>query len=336
MAVTGRRILAGSFRIALTAAALVVGGVLALKLVFTQPLVGQIPTEVTVRADAVNIRRHVEFLCNDVFPRNTDHLENLNTAASYIAEAFALSGGQVHEQVFDSRGKHYRNIIVSFGPRSEATFVLGAHYDVFGNLPGADDNASGVATLIELGRVLGRQPLGRRVDLVAYTLEEPPFFGSSQMGSAVHARAATEAGLRIRGMVAIEMVGYFTDRQPWDNLLLQAIYRSKGDFVMVAGRWQDRKLVTFLKRALRGASTLPVLSLAAPSGLASDASDHRNYWLHGFPAVMLTDTATIRNHNYHTARDRPDTLDYDKMAMLVDGLYGVVVHLDQYGGGIPN
>ncbi len=316
-------------RVATLVAVIVAGSLVTLKLAFTQPFVGTIVTSVPHAADPESLRAHVEFLCADVYPRNTDHPDNLDRAADYIAAAFAKSAGRVSEQVFQARRRTYRNIIVSFGPETREVFVIGAHYDVFGDLPGADDNASGVASLIELSRLLGAAPPSHRVDLVAYSLEEPPFFGSSQMGSAVHARMLVERGARIRGMIAVEMVGFFTDEQPWDNLLLQAIYRNRGDFVMFAGRWSDRALAAQAKRSFRGASATPVLSFVGPSALASDASDHRSYWEADSTAVMLTDTATIRNHNYHTANDRPETLDYLKMASVVEGLYGVAMQLTE-------
>ncbi len=325
----GRRPGFSLVRVATLVALIVAGSLVTLKLAFTQPFVGAVVTSVPHAADPESLRAHVEFLCTDVHPRNTDHPDNLDQAADYIATAFAKSDGRVSEQVFQARRRTYRNIVVSFGPKSQDVFVIGAHYDVFGDLPGADDNASGVASIIELSRLLDAAPLNHRVDLVAYSLEEPPFFGSSHMGSAVHARMLVESGARIRGMIAVEMVGFFTDEQPWDNALLQAIYRNRGDFVMFTGRWSDRDLAAYAKRSFRGASATPVLSFVGPSALASDASDHRNYWEVDAPAVMLTDTATIRNHNYHTADDRPDTLDYDKMASVVEGLYGVAMQLSE-------
>ncbi len=274
-------------------ALLIVAGILvALKLAFTQPFVGAIVTSASHAADSESLQAHVEFLCTDVHPRNSDHPDNLDRAADYIAAAFARSGGRVSEQIFEARRRTYRNII-------------------------------------ELSRLLGAATLNHRVDLVAYSLEEPPFFGSSQMGSAVHARMLVEGGAHIRGMIAVEMVGFFTDEQPWDNLLLQAVYRNRGDFVMFTGRWSDRDLAAYSKRSFRGASALPVLSFVGPAALASDASDHRSYWEVDAPAVMLTDTATIRNHNYHTASDQPDTLDYLKMASMVEGLYGVAMQLSE-------
>jgi Zn-dependent M28 family amino/carboxypeptidase len=157
--------------------------------------------------------------------------------------------------------------------------------------------------------------------LVAYTNEEPPFFGSDQMGSAVHAQSLE--GRAVRGMIWLEMIGYFAETQSWPNALFAWIYPNRGDFIGIAGGWSDRGLAREVKRAIAGAGRIDVVSFSGPRE-TSDASDHRNYWSHGWPAVMITDTAFLRNPNYHTARDTADTLDYTRMARVVDGVLNAV------------
>jgi Zn-dependent M28 family amino/carboxypeptidase len=201
------------------------------------------------------------------------------------------------------RGQLYRNVIASLGPATGPLLVVGAHYDSFGDFgpnPGADDNASGTAGLLELARLLHGRSLRQRVELVAYANEEPPWFGSPWMGSTVHARSLR--GQDVRGMICLEMIGYFTETQPAPSWLFRLLYPDRGDFVVVAGRWADRDLTRRVKQAIRG-SEFPTHSFTAPRSAGIDASDQRSYWDAGIPAVMVTDTAFVRNPHYHSAGD---------------------------------
>jgi Zn-dependent M28 family amino/carboxypeptidase len=236
--------------------------------------------------------------------------------AAYIAKRFAENGARVSEQVYVARRRTYRNVIARFdgdGP----PVIVGAHYDAFcinRPLPGADDNASGVAGLLELARIVAAAPRRPSLILVAYANEEPPFFASDAMGSAVHARGVKEP---VRGMIALEMIGCFTARQPWPSRLLGMLYPARGDFVAVVGRWRD---VPWLREVKRGiGAALPAVAFVGPAEWI-DASDHRSYWATGIRAVMVTDTAYLRNPRYHTSADTAATLDYAAMARVVDGV----------------
>ncbi|HEX2236918.1 MAG TPA: M28 family peptidase, partial [Gammaproteobacteria bacterium] len=236
------------------------------------------------------------------------------------------------EQPYELNGKTYRNIIASFGPETDERIVVGAHYDsVAANVPGADDNASGVAGLIELARLLGQATLPMKIELVAYTLEEGQHFRTQRMGSAVHAHSLKERGVPVRAMLSLEMLGYFTDvpdSQHYPHPLLKLFYPSRGNFIAVVGKLDQPLIVRRVKSAMRDASKLPVYSINAPLWVPGiDFSDHRNYWDAGYDAVMITDTAFYRNPNYHTPHDTPDTLDYTRMAMVVQGVYAAVVVL---------
>lgn len=302
-------------------------GVLAMAL--RQPTFTKLPFAGPLRADPRILRSHVDFLTTDVLPRSVGHAENLERTASYIAERFRASGAGVSLQRFDARGASYANVVARFGPDDSSlpVLVVGAHYDAFSDarpLPGADDNASGTAGLLELARLLGSRPVSTPVLLVAYTTEEPPFFGSDQMGSAVHADSLSTDGRRVSGMICLEMIGYFAEDQTWPNSLFALLYPDRGDFIAVGGGWNDRKLTRHVKRAMRGAGGIPVVSFTGPRE-TSDASDQRNYWSHGWPAVIVTDTAFLRNPHYHTAGDTADTLDYDRMARVVDGVANAIM-----------
>ena len=297
-----------------------------------QPLVFPVArTDSNVSVDSGRLEAHVRMLSEQLGPRDVEHPQNLDRCADYVRAEFERSGARVSEQPFERNGVTYRNVIASFGPDSDEIVVVGAHYDSAGPRPGADDNASGVAGLIELAELLGRSELGARVELVAYTLEEPPAFRSTLMGSAVHARSLAESGTRVRAMICLEMIGYFSDApnsQRYPIGALGVFYPSTGNFISVVGRVGGGGLVRAVKRAMTASSTIPVYSINAPSVVPGiDFSDHLNYWNAGFPAVMVSDTSFYRNRNYHTTDDTADTLDYRRMSQVVVGVHGAVLEL---------
>jgi Zn-dependent M28 family amino/carboxypeptidase len=278
-----------------------------------------------------DMQAHVAFLTNRDLHRSFPRATDLDAAADYIKQQFQSVHGRVSEQTFQVDEQTYRNVIASFGPESGERIVVGAHYDAYGSLPGADDNASGVAGLIGVARAVSSIDLKRRVDLVAYTLEEPPNFRSTSMGSWRHADLLKKSGTRVKAMLCLEMIGYFSDsensqRFPFGGM--SAIYGNRGNFIVVAADYGNIELTRKVKKAMLGASTLPVHSINAPSFLPGiDFSDHLNYWANDFAAVMITDTAFYRNANYHTTKDTPEKLDYKRMATVVDGVSAAVKQL---------
>jgi hypothetical protein len=285
---------------------------------------GSAPVEVEPK----RLEAHVRMLAETFHPRDHSSVENLDRAAAYISAELTKAGARVREEPFTASGRAYRNVIGSYGPEAGPRIVVGAHYDVAGPYPGADDNASGVAGMLELARLLGSRAPAMRVDLVGFSLEEPPYFGSSQMGSAVHAAALKKAGVQVRAMLSLEMIGCFTDvkgSQRFPAPGLQLIYPTTGNFIAVVGKLGDEGLTRTIKGAMRAATDVGVESINAPRSLPGvDLSDHASFWDHGFPAVMLTDTAFFRNPRYHTEDDTPDTLDYARMAKVVQGVFGAV------------
>jgi Zn-dependent M28 family amino/carboxypeptidase len=298
----------------------------------TQPVLFSGKTNLAIpRVDRERLRSHVVTLATEFLPRSAGHADNLDAAAAYIRKELEKTGGRVSEQLLTFERKTYRNVVASFGPESGERIVVGAHYDAYGGLPGADDNASGVAGAIELGRLLGASPPPHRVDVVGFTLEEPPAFGSPGMGSAVHAASLRRAGVRLRVMICLEMIGFFSNNpgsQTFPVPILRLFYPGRGDFISLVGRPKEIRLVRALKGAMRAASSLPVRSINGPrSLLGTDLSDHASYWDAGYPAVMVTDTAFYRNLAYHTAADLPETLDYDRIAEVVRGVFAAVLRL---------
>ncbi|MCU1228835.1 MAG: peptidase [Acidobacteria bacterium] len=313
-----RPILRSLLRIFL-AVAIIIGAVI---VVVRQPTITSLPFRPATRASAARLREDLRVLTSA--PRDAEHSA---WEADYIAHELTAAGGRLTSQPFAARGATFRNVVAAFGPRDnrQPPLIVGAHYDAFGdagNYPGADDNASGTAGLLELARILGRTPPATPVLIVAFANEEPPFFASEEMGSAIH--AASIEGQPIAGMICLEMIGYYTAHQNWTTPVLGAIYPSHGDFIAVTGGWSDRTLARHVKRAIAGAGGIGVVSFTGPRSML-DASDQRNYWARGRTAVMVTDTAYLRNPNYHTARDTAATLDYSRMARVVDGIANAVL-----------
>ena len=296
-----------------------------------QPTAGGRAMSAAPAVSAARLEAHVRALSEEFVPRDYTHPQNLNRAAAYIRDELQRAGGRVSVQDFGVRGTTYRNVVASFGPEEGERIVVGAHYDAAGPYPAADDNASGVAGLIEVARLLSAEPLKTRADLVAYPLEEPPFFRTGHMGSAVHARSLRAQGVKVRLMMSLEMIGYFTDAegsQQFPLAILKAFYPSRGNFITVVGTLGQASAVRRVKRAMRKASPLPVHSINAPRWIPGvDFSDHASYWDEGYAAVMITDTAFYRNPYYHTARDTAGTLDYARMAMVVQGIHAAVQRL---------
>jgi len=290
----------------------------------------------TVSPDA--LEGHVRVLSEQLIPRSGGHLGNMKRTADYIRDQFAAAAasagtGSIAEQWFElSPARRYRNISLLYGDPKEPRTVIGAHYDAYGPHPGADDNASGVAGLIELARLLAGRPARSPVELVAYPLEEPPYYATDDMGSWKHAAGLKSRGISCRFMVSLEMIGYFSDQpgsQRYPIPLLRAFYPGRGNFIAVAGNLDHRGLIREFKVGMKGSTALPVYSIASPPQLPGiDFSDHRNYWRAGFPAIMITDTAFYRNTAYHTAHDTPGRLDYRRMAMAVVAVYEAILHME--------
>lgn len=281
-------------------------------------------------ADPARLEADVRYLAETMPARSSRRRGSLDRAATFIAESFAAAGCEPRAEEFKVDHVAYRNLVCSFGPRDAPRLVMGAHYDVYES-PGADDNASGVAALIEMARMVGAEKpaLEHRLDLVAFTLEEPPHFRSQSMGSYLHARGIVRQGAELKLMISVEMIGFYADEpgsQAYPVGVLEWLYPDRANFIGVVGRLLDRSSVARVKSLMAVSDDLPVHSINAPAALTGvDFSDHWSFWQNGLPALMVTDTAFLRNPNYHRSTDTPDTLDYRRMALAVDGLYQVAV-----------
>ena len=294
----------------------------------TQPGVKAIEsTEVTV--DTAALQRHVHALAVTYQPRSVENFAMLEAAGDYVLQEMRAAGVSPEIQNVEVNGTVYRNFMVRFGPAEGPLLVIGAHYDACGQTPGADDNASGVAALLELARLLAREPPSQPVELVAYTLEEPPFFRTEFMGSFRHASELARQRREVRLMVSLEMIGYFRDEPESQNYPVSGLgllYPDQGNFIAIVGAFNDVSNMRRIKALFKGASDLPVESINAPSSVPGvDFSDHASYWRFDMPAVMVTDTAFLRNPNYHESGDTPDTLDYARMAKVVRAMHAVAM-----------
>jgi hypothetical protein len=281
-------------------------------------------------ASTERLRATVDFLTVTVHPRDYTRTDNLDTAAAWILERFRETGLEVGIQEYRLREGLYRNVIARKPGRDAGAgiLVVGAHYDAVQGSPGADDNASGVAVLLELARTLPEVEPERTIYLVSFCTEEPPFFATEGMGSHHFARELVARETPVHLMVALDLVGYYSDEPGSQGFLLPGmglLYPDRGDFVGIVGDLGSGGSIRRVKRGMRSAGTIPVYSARAPSGLPGiHWSDHHSFRKLGLPGVMVTDTAFLRNPAYHGPGDTAETLDYERMAALVAALHGVL------------
>lgn len=296
-------------------------------------------------AGAPGVRERLEAivrtLAETIGPRSYRDAASLAAAADFITRSFQAGGYTVTFQPYEVKGQTYRNIIAERRGKEEPDRILivGAHYDTVEGTPGADDNASGVAVLLELARLHAETRFLKTVRFVAFTLEEPPFFRSRQMGSRVYARSLKERGEQVEGMLCLEMVGYYSQEkgsQSFPLFWLRWRYPTTGNFITVVSNSASELLQMHVRDALKANMALPAETFRGPWWIPGvDLSDHGSFWKEGYPAVMLTDTAFYRNPHYHRSTDRPETLDYGAMTELVQGMSGALLALDQPGDTRP-
>jgi len=279
-----------------------------------------------------NLEEHVVFLTSVEPSRNYKNIEALNASATYISEKLTEYQLEPIDQKYDVGGLPYRNIIASVATNNSKRIVVGAHYDVCGSTPGADDNASAIAGLLEIARFAKEheEQLNYRIDFVAYTLEEPPFFGTTQMGSYIHAQSLKERNVSVKGMICLEMIGFYSSEkksQQYPLFAMKLLYPNEGNFIAVISNFKSSDFSKRVARHLKKAN-VNVEALKAPSFLTGvDFSDHRNYWNFGYDAVMITDTSFYRNPNYHQSSDTIETINFEKMSEVVKGLCWSILNM---------
>jgi Zn-dependent M28 family amino/carboxypeptidase len=282
--------------------------------------------DTTLIGDTRKLHGHVRQLTVDIGSRSVYEYDKLEATKEYIVSRLKAFGYIPSLQTYTYSGRKYSNVIASIrgAKLPDETVIIGAHYDTVFGTPGADDNASAVATLLEIARALKGFSPDRTLKLIFFVIEEPPVFRSDHMGSYVYAKEAKERNENIKSMISLEMLGYYANEKEGQSFpfpLMSLIYPSTPNFIAVVGNLSSRNLVRKVKNSLRASCGIPVETLSAFSFVPGvDFSDHRSFWKMGYPAVMITDTAFYRNPNYHTETDTIDTLDFDKMSDLLRGL----------------
>ncbi|HZT64049.1 MAG TPA: M28 family peptidase [Burkholderiales bacterium] len=287
------------------------------------------PLDAGARALAGNLKKHVTAVASE--EHNVAHPEALERSARYIEATLSGLGYAVSRQEFETEGVKVRNIEVARGSGTRLV-VIGAHYDSALDAVGANDNGSGVAALIELARFLKTvQPAqGLEVRLVFYVNEELPWFGTDKMGSYVHSKGLASEDREVLAMLSLETIGWYSEnfdsqRYPFPFSLF---YPSKGNFVGFVANLRSRSLMHRVIGTFRKSVAFPSEGVAAPESIPGIGwSDQWAYWKFGWPALMVTDTAPFRYPHYHTLRDTPDKLSYERLARVVKGLEGVLREL---------
>jgi hypothetical protein len=282
------------------------------------------------------LRRHVDRLAGLIGSRHAGRPSSLEAAASLIERELSQMGCVVERQPYRIHDVMVANLVAETpgDVPEEGTLVVGAHYDTVDTTPGADDNASAIAVLLETARTLYRRRFRKTVRFVAFTCEEPPHFCTGEMGSQIYARACRERGERIVGMICLEMLGYFTNEPnsqrvpPGIPRPFSWLFPRRGTFLAAVGNLRSWRLAWSLRQGFKRSSDVPLWTIVLPESVnAIRLSDNSSFWDQGYPALMLTDTSFLRNPHYHLPSDLPETLAFSRMAEATLGLAGAVARL---------
>jgi len=296
---------------------------------------GQLPSLTEAEhASSARMRHDVTYLAETIGERNTCHPAELANAEKFISDRFSEFGYSIRLETYSADGMNVSNIEATLTGQSKPheILVIGAHYDTARGTPGADDNASGVAVLLEIASHLKDIKPERTIRFVAFVNEEPPYFQTEQMGSLMYARGCKERNEKITSMLCLESLGYYSSKAvsqiyppPLDKL-----YPNTGDYIAFCGDVASYPLLRRCIKHFRTTTQFPSEGLVAPDKLFSVGwSDHWAFWQAGYPAIMITDTAYLRNPHYHLPSDIPETLDYDRMARVAEGLKRVISHISR-------
>lgn len=293
---------------------------------------GELPPLTTEQAQIRDaLGKHVYSLAGEIGERSGSQMSKLNETADYIEAQFSSYGYIPVNRTFAE--EQYRNIEIDlYGlQKRDEIIVVGAHYDTTWMTPGADDNASGVAALLEISRILDNRRYARTIRLVAFANEEVPYYRRAEMGSMVSAKRSYNRSEQIVAMFSLEMLGYYSE-QPGSQRypqILRPFYPDRGNFIAFIANPYSINLQYQAISYFRDQQIFPSEGLIAPPWLVRviRRSDHASYWYYDYPAVMITDTSFYRNPHYHRGGDSWQTLDYDRMARVVDGLVSMLEKL---------
>lgn len=281
---------------------------------------------------STGLRKHVITLASSVGERHYQKYAALQDAADYILQSLKELGYNVRCQEYKVDNQIHRNFEAELPGTSkpEEIIVAGAHYDSVPGSPGANDNATGVAAVIELAKRLVEHPLQKTVRFVSFTNEEDPHFGTENMGSYVYAKQCYDRGDKIIGMLALETMGYFSETPNSQKYPIPVVgfYPDVGNFIVFVGNTRYKHFVHSCLSKFRTKASFPSEGVAVPSWITGVSwSDHLPFWQHGYPAVMITDTALYRYPYYHTPDDKPDKVDFTKLSHVVSGVEHIITAL---------
>jgi Zn-dependent M28 family amino/carboxypeptidase len=280
--------------------------------------------------------RHVDCLAGLIGERHLGKPAAFAAAATYVEQQFASVGYSPTRETYMASGHQVANIVAELpgGDRKNELVILGAHYDTFGTTPGADDNASAVAVMLEVARLLQPTTPARTVRFVGFACEEPPHFYTGEMGSQVYARQCKARGEKIVGMLCLEMVGFYST-EPGSQRIPPGIPRAlhwaipkRGDFLAAVANLHSICLLWQFRRGFKHSVQFPLFTFALPESIHEiRLSDNSSFWDQGYPALMLTDTSFLRNPHYHLPSDTPETLDFERMTLVTLGVAGGIRRL---------
>jgi Zn-dependent M28 family amino/carboxypeptidase len=278
-----------------------------------------------------NLTRHVDRLAGLIGPRHLSKPEAFAAAAQLVERELTDAGYEIQRQTYLAGGQEVANIVAQLpgSSKKDESVIVGAHYDTNPSTPGADDNASAVAVMIEVARRMRALQPARTVRFVGFACEEMPYFHTGEMGSQAYARGCRARGERIRGMLCLEMVGYYKNGPgsqqvpPAIPRIFHGVLPKQGNFLAAVGNLRSVRLLRRFRRGFKRAVRFPLFSIALPEAIREIRfSDNSSFWDQGYPALMLTDTSFYRNPHYHMPTDTPDTLDYEAMAQVTLGVVG--------------
>lgn len=290
------------------------------------PSQGKAPTALNKSQQILdaNVKSHINKLAHSIGERNMVFYSQLLESATYIDQQFRQYGYQVKSEAFDVMGKPVRNLSAELVGKVHPAeiIVVGAHYDSALGSPGANDNGSGIAGMLEIARILAAEELDRTIRFIAFVNEEPPYTYTLDMGSNRAAHKSKTQNENIVAMFSLETIGYYSDRSNTQNYpnLLSLVYPNTGNFIAFVSNLESRALLRQTIRSFRRHAEIASEGLAAPSLIAEiELSDHWSYWNQGYPALMITDTAMFRYPYYHSNQDTPDKIDYVRLSKVILG-----------------
>ncbi len=285
----------------------------------------ELPLTSTTKDTQAFLRQKVSYLAQNIGVRHRSNPGSLGKAAHYIYSQFMLMGYPTLIRSFNYQNFQFQNVVaIKKGiTDSKEILVIGAHYDTVEFSPGANDNASGVASMLYLAKQIASLKLGRTIHFVAFANEEAPFFGTDGMGSLNYAQNLKKNGMKVLGMISLETMGYFSNQKDSQKypFPLNYFYPDHGNFIGFVSNPDSKAFLFSLMKEFRKHALIPSRGVAATESLKGIGwSDHFSFWQQDWPAVMITDTAFFRYPHYHTPQDTSDKIDYHRLALVIEGL----------------